>query len=197
MVTRKDWRHRLSSRRWGRFDEVYNASFSQIYAYCRRRTRSREDTEDAVADTYLVAWRRLDELEAADYPVAWLYGVARRVLANQRKSLERHELVEERAATFLSPTASDDPAQRAVHRSQLGDVLEAMMALSPIDQELLVLVAFEQLSHAEIAVVLEIPIDTIKSRLYRARRRLQERVVRETSPSVATLPTEESDRRHA
>jgi RNA polymerase sigma-70 factor, ECF subfamily len=196
MVTRKGWRHGRS-RRWGRFDVVYSASFSQIYAYCRRRTRSREDTEDAVADTYLVAWRRLDELEAADYPIAWLYGVARRVLANQRKSLERHELVEERTAAFSSSTAFDDPAHHAVHRSQLGDVLEAMAELSDTDQELLVLAAFEQLSHAEMAVVLEIPTDTIKSRLYRARRRLQERIVREARPSVAMLPTEESDRRHA
>ncbi|VAV96858.1 RNA polymerase ECF-type sigma factor [hydrothermal vent metagenome] len=197
MVTTEGWRHRRSSRKWGRFDETYHASFSQIYAYCRRRTRSREDTEDAVADTYLVAWRRLDELEAADYPIAWLYGVARRVLANQRKSLERHELVEVRAAAFSPSTAFNDPAQDAVHRSQLGDVLEAMIELSTIDQELLVLAAFEQLSHAEMAVVLEIPIDTIKSRLYRARRRLQERIVRDARPSVVTLPTEESDRRHA
>jgi RNA polymerase sigma-70 factor, ECF subfamily len=196
MVTRKSWRHGRS-RRWGRFDVIYRASFSQIYAYCRRRARNREDTEDAVADTYLVAWRRLDELEAADYPIAWLYGVARRVLANQRKSLERHELVEERAAAFSPSTAFDDPAQSAVHRSQLGDALEAMAELSDTDQELLVLAAIEQLSHVEMAVVLEIPTDTIKSRLYRARRRLQERIVRDARPSVVTLPTEEGDRRHA
>ena len=186
MALRNTQSYRSNNEEWNRFDDVYNATFSSVYAYCVRRTRSRADTDDAVSDTFLVAWRRRNELFAADHPVAWLYGVARRVLANQRKATERRNRTEERATGFASLTASDNPARDAEHRVQLGSVLDAMATLDDRDQELLLLAAFEQLSHAEMAIVVGARAETIKSRLYRARVRLQEQ-----------LMAREGSRRHA
>lgn len=174
MIAGKVRQLRGSRRRRRRFDEVYNSSFSRIYSYCYRRTRVHEDTEDAVAETFLIAWRRFDELTAADSPIAWLYGVARRVLANQRKLLERNERTAKRASALAPQMVLDNPEQDTLHVLDLEHVLDAMSDMSEADQELLVLAALEQLSYAEIASVVAIPVQTAKSRIYRARRRLQD-----------------------
>lgn len=174
------------------FDELYDASFSPVYAYCYRRSQTHEDTEDAVADTFLVAWRRLDVVLAADYPTAWLYAVARRVLANQRKLSRRNENTAERANALALPVRLDSPADDALHALELEKVFTAMTQLSDADQELLVLAALDQLSHAEIAVVLDIPVKTTKSRLYRARQRLQDRLVQTESPNRSPIAPEGS-----
>lgn len=183
MTTRRDRKLRWNGRKRRRFDEVYGASFSLIYVYCFRRTRTREDAEDAVAETFLVAWRRFHELASADHPTAWLYAVARRVLANQRKLSERRERTTERAWALTPSMALDDPAHETLHALKLERVLEAMIELSATDRELLTLAAFEQLSYSEIAGVLDIPIETTKSRLYRARQRLQDRFEQLESPT--------------
>jgi Sigma-70 region 2 len=66
-----------------RFAQVFDAHFRAVSAYALRRTTPAE-AEDVVAETFLVAWRRLDELP--EDPKAWLLGVARRILANQRRA---------------------------------------------------------------------------------------------------------------
>ena len=77
------------ARRVAVFDGLYDATFAQVLAYCRRRTRSLTDAEDATAETFLVAWRRLDDATSADSPLLWLYSVAAKVTANQRRDQDR------------------------------------------------------------------------------------------------------------
>ncbi|MCH8986182.1 MAG: sigma-70 family RNA polymerase sigma factor [Acidobacteria bacterium] len=126
---------------------------------------------------------------AADYPTAWLYSVARRVLANKRKRSRRNENTAERAGALALPIRLDGPADDAIHVLELDKVFTAMTQFSDADQELLVLAALDQLSHAEIAVVLDIPVKTTKSRVYRARQRLQDRLVQKESPTrLRTAP---------
>jgi RNA polymerase sigma-70 factor (ECF subfamily) len=197
MGSSNSWRRRGRGTAWSRFEDVYSSSFVRVYAYCLRRTRSREDAEDAVADTFVVAWRRLDDLLAAEHRQAWLYGVARRVLANQRKVSERHERTEKRAMSFAPSIALDNPAQDAEHRLRLAAVLDGLAQLAETDQELLLLAAFEQLSHAEMAIVLETHVETIKSRLYRARQRLQDLIELQADTSTTTHISVEEDGRHA
>jgi RNA polymerase sigma-70 factor (ECF subfamily) len=195
MGSSNSWRRRGRATAWSRFEDVYSSSFVQVYAYCLRRTRGAEDAEDAVADTFIVAWRRLDDLLASEHRQAWLYGVARRVLANQRRISERYERIEERAMSFAQPIALDNPAQDVEHRLRLAAVLDGLAQLAETDQELLLLAAFEQLSHAEMATVLETKVETIKSRLYRARQRLQEQIELHADKSTTTHISMEKDGR--
>ena len=133
---------------------------SAVAAYALRRT-SPEAVEDAVAETFLVAWRRLDEVPPE--PLPWLYGVARRTLANQRRARARRASLTTRLELELPALAP---------QSGDGRVVEALGALSPRDRELLMLVAWEGLTPAEAAVALGTSAVACRVRLHRARRRL-------------------------
>jgi RNA polymerase sigma factor (sigma-70 family) len=148
-----------------RFDALYTEFQRPILAYAMRRSATQADAEDAAAETFTIAWRKLDSIPA-DAPLPWLYAVARRVLANQRRGHGRRE----RLAALL--TAREDVATPM----RLGDAVDgpafaALTTLSPADQEVLRLVAWEELGNQEIATVLGITPNAVAIRLHRARAR--------------------------
>ncbi|MGV9533030.1 RNA polymerase sigma factor [Streptosporangium sandarakinum] len=153
-----------------RFEEAYLDAYERILGYATRRCDSPEDALDVVAETFEVAWRRIDDLPPGDQARLWLYGVARNVLANQRRgNLRRHagqaELRED-IADLYARTAP--PAERA----DLKAVGRVFRALSDDDRELLSLVAWEGLDAGEIARVLGCSRNAARIRIHRARRRL-------------------------
>jgi RNA polymerase sigma-70 factor (ECF subfamily) len=119
-----------------------------------------------VAEVFLAAWRRLDEVPAGDAARAWLYAAARRVLANQRRSTRRRAALAER----LAPEAAREESPRESEESL---VREALRRLGPLDREVLLLSEWEGLSPAQIASVVRCPKATARTRLYRARRRFR------------------------
>ncbi len=156
-----------------RFRELYQSSYRKLLAYARRRTATPEDAEDVVSETFRIAWARLDELEKADSPIAWLYGVARRVLSNQRRSQGRSAALVVRLGGIATETEEDTAAETAAARHELDAVAEAMRSLSEQDQEILALAAFEGATPAEIAAVLGISGARARTNLFRARPRLR------------------------
>lgn len=145
-------------------------------AYARRRT-DRATADDVVAETFLVAWRRLDDLPA-ERALPWLYGVARRILANQRRARDRRARLAVRLWSLDRRTGGDDDA---AHHS----LLVALASLSPGDQEVLRLAAWEQLTATEIATVLDCSANAAALRLSRAKRRLRSALDRSTpSPDM-------------
>jgi RNA polymerase sigma-70 factor (ECF subfamily) len=154
-----------------RFAAAFEAHSRAILAYALRRVDEPADAADIVAETFLVAWRRIGDLPRGEDCRPWLYGVARLVLANQRRGRLRHAALGEKlraAVARLDPIAIDGTADaaRAVHA--------ALARLGSEDRELLTLANWERLSPAEIAVVLGIPAGTARTRLHRARGRLRE-----------------------
>lgn len=150
-----------------RFEELFEAYRSDIVAYCGWRSASASDAQDAVAEVFLAAWRRLDELPNGDAARVWLYATARRVIANQRRSRRRRIALQERLvleAATRSPEGSDD--DRTLVR-------EALCRLRPLDREVLLLAEWEGLSAAEIAEIVGCLTVTARGRLHRARRRFQ------------------------
>ena len=153
---------------------LFEAHFEPLLAYARRRTPQLSDAEDLVAETFSVAWRRLERMPAAhEQQLPWLYAVARRLLANQRRGVARRvRLVERLRSTFTAPPAGDP----------VPEVVAAVSALPERDQELLRLIAWEGLAHAEAALVLGISPNAVAIRLHRARERLR-RSMKGLSPS--------------
>ncbi|MEU6720493.1 sigma-70 family RNA polymerase sigma factor [Nonomuraea sp. NPDC046802] len=150
-----------------RFEGIYESSYRPLLGYALRRCPDPDDAADVVAETFLVAWRRIAEVPQGDEARLWLFGVARKVLANQRRGERRHEqrtaaLREQLAA---SPLLAEPPAEDL---TQLGRVFRA---LSDDDRELLALVAWERLDPGQIAKVLGISRNATRVRLYRARKR--------------------------
>jgi RNA polymerase sigma factor (sigma-70 family) len=148
-----------------RFESLFDAHRRAVLAYALRRVDDPADAADVVAETYLTAWRRLGDVPAE--PLPWLLGVARRVLANQRRGARRRTGLAERlghelAAQPLAPPSDSDLAVR-----------RALSRISDEDREVLLLAGWEGLTPAEIATVVGLRAVTVRSRLHRARRRLR------------------------
>ncbi|MBM6404420.1 RNA polymerase sigma factor [Phycicoccus sp. CSK15P-2] len=158
-----------------RFTRLFDATRLPLLAYAVRRVGDPSDAADVVAETYLVAWRRLDEVPGGDEARPWLFGVARRVLANHHRGEQRRLALADRLRDSLTSDAVPGPeavAGRGSHRAER--VRDAMERLSENDREILRLVAWEQLARDEIAVAMGLSRATVRLRLHRARRRLTE-----------------------
>lgn len=178
------------SDRKARFEAMYAATYEPILGYVLRRCSSPEDAADVVAETFTVAWRRLEEIPTGDRARLWLYGAARRVLANhwraetqrrRRTTSLRHDLRDEIAAVGADP----------VDASTLG---QAFRELSDDDRELLGLVAWEGLDHSAIAAVLGCSTGAARVRLHRARKRLARALhsaENDVRPAVTNRPISE------
>jgi RNA polymerase sigma-70 factor (ECF subfamily) len=149
-----------------RFDALFSSYSSDIVAYCSWRAASASDAQDAVAEVFLTAWRRLDELPDGDAARVWLYATARRVIANQRRSTRRRLALQERLAEEATPPPGSSDGEPAV-------VHEALRRLGQRDREILLLAEWEGLSPAQIAGVMGCLTVTARGRLHRARRRFR------------------------
>ncbi|UUW89389.1 RNA polymerase sigma factor [Pimelobacter simplex] len=146
------------------FEELYRANAAELFGYVRRRTTS--DAEDLVAEVFATAWRRRADLPAPMLRRAWLYGAARRLLLAQARRQGREEAtVAELASRPEPPPADAGEARRQAVRAALG-------RLSPAEREVLLLVEWERLTPAELAVALGVRAGTARVRLHRARRAL-------------------------
>jgi RNA polymerase sigma factor (sigma-70 family) len=152
-----------------RFARLYGDHGRDVLAYALRRAAGPEDAADVVAETFLTAWRRLPDVPPGPEARLWLYGVARRILANQRRGERRRLRLGERLRDDLSALAV--PGQPA----SAGDsaLLLALARLDEEDRELLLLVGWEELAPAQAARVIGASAVAVRSRLHRARRRLR------------------------
>lgn len=153
-----------------RYRQIYEAHYGAVSAYARRRSPDADVAQDAVSETFLVVWRRLADVPPGPDTLPWLYGVARRVIANQRRGNQRRADLSWRLARESSPVAEVDAG--VISDDERQTVLSAMAQLREGDQEILRLSAWEELSHREIAVVVGCSEATVAVRLHRARNRL-------------------------
>lgn len=158
-----------------RFRELYTRHFDALLVYALRRVSRPEDAADVVADTFLVAWRRRSHLPGGDDAKLWLYGVARNLLANQRRGDRRRdrlgEALRERLAATQSLWSVPDLASDVAGEVTVRD---ALARLGELDREVLMLTAWEGLEPREIAEVLGTSAQAVRTRLSRARGRLRQ-----------------------
>jgi RNA polymerase sigma factor (sigma-70 family) len=147
-----------------RFEALFSEHQRPVLAYAMRRTQTLADAEDVAAETFTIAWRKIDAVPATE-PLLWLYAVARRVLANHRRGSGRRE----RLASLLQ--IQDVPTPMHAGEDLDGPVFAALSALPPADQEVLRLLAWEGLGNQGIAEVLGITPNAVAIRLHRARAR--------------------------
>jgi RNA polymerase sigma-70 factor (ECF subfamily) len=151
------------------FEGIFHACYPRVLGYAIRRTEDRAAAEDAVSETFLVAWRRLDAVPTDALP--WLLGTARKVLANQRRAAGRR--APDGPLVPLEAVADPDPGLALVDRiADRQAFAAAFAALRPGDREALALVSWDGLSPREAATVIGCSAPTFSLRLHRARRRL-------------------------
>jgi len=153
-----------------RFRRLYSDHVRSILDYALRRTSSQIDALDVVADTMLVAWRRIDEIPEEPESLLWLYGVARNVVANENRARRRRSRLGAKIALQLGPVAI---SEEQLDPGLAAHVRESMLLLSEVEREIILLSASERLAPAEIAVALDMNSNTVRTHLRRARLKIR------------------------
>ena len=151
-----------------RFETIAAEVTEPVRRFLSRRA-DRDTADDALADTLLVLWRRLDVVPAGAEALPWTYAVARNALANVERGARRQRRLAHRI------TVSDPPSETAPEEPEPDErVGLALARMRPDDAELLRLWAWEQLGPAEIATVLDLTTNAASIRLHRARGKFKE-----------------------
>jgi RNA polymerase sigma factor (sigma-70 family) len=172
------------------FGVLFDRHAAAVRAFCARRTGSIDAADDLVSMVFLEAWRRRAEVELIDSnALPWLYGIARRTMQHRWRTALRHRRALERLGPApATPDHADDVAARLDDERHLVRLGAAFRRLKPSDRDVLVLCVWQGLTYAEAAVALGVPVGTVRSRLSRARSRLEA----ETSgPVAASAPRQE------
>jgi RNA polymerase sigma factor (sigma-70 family) len=172
----------LESSDEAKFRSAYEAHARALLGYALRRTAMPADAADVVAETMLTAWRRRDVLPDEPETILWLYGVARNVIANGDRTHRRQRRLAEKLRSQLEDVLEDPPFGDPALAAQ---VTAAMKWLTPVEHEVLTLTAAEQLSPAEIAVVLDMNQNTVRTHLHRARTKVRSALTTDASEKSA------------
>jgi RNA polymerase sigma factor (sigma-70 family) len=154
----------------GAFAEIYERHATAIYNYLFRRLADWSEAEDLTAVVFLEAFRRRQEVVVLEGKLLpWLYGIATNVLRNRRRAFWRHRELVRELADQPRDAVEADAAARAAAGAQMRSVLVLIGRLPRTQQDVVALCIWSDLSYAEAAVALGVPVGTVRSRLSRAR----------------------------
>ncbi|TPG19391.1 RNA polymerase sigma factor [Pedococcus bigeumensis] len=151
-----------------RFSALFERTHVALLGYAVRRVADPADAADVVAETFLVAWRRLEDVPVGEQARPWLFGVARRVLANHYRGERRRVALADRLRDSLHEAVQPLEVREATA------VERALDRLPDDDRELLRLLAWEELAREEIAVAMGLTRGAVRVRLHRARTKLKQ-----------------------
>ena len=163
------------------FGEIVRRWERRIFALSFGMLGREEDARDATQETFLAAFRNLRGFRGEARVSSWLHRIAvNQCITRQRRAKVRSETAledeaEKHAAVFALPSEIS-PARVAEHKETSVAVRKAVSALPPDLRQVLVMKEFEELTFLEISDVLDVPLSTVKSRLYTALRQLQLRL---------------------
>jgi len=143
------------------FEELFARYREPLYGFFRRRLDSGERAEDLAQETFLVVIRRTSRYEPRALVRTYLYSIALKLLASERRKQARN-----------APPSQAEPASKDAGEAALW-VRQGLEKLQSSEREILMLREYEQLSYSEIAGLLRIPVNTVRSRLFRARMTLK------------------------
>ena len=152
-----------------RFRILYNDLYDDLWRYIQRRSINTEEARDTLSEVFLVAWRRLEDIPAGKEARLWLFGVARNLVKTSWRKRKRSGDLLVRIGSEMSTRVTTD---EELDNSGVLKIVKALQFLSENDQEILRLLAWENLSHKEISVVLGCSENAVAIRIRRARVRL-------------------------
>lgn len=163
-----------------RLRALHDEHVAAVLSYVTRRTADPDDAADVLAETFLVTWRRLDDVPTGSEARPWLLAVARRSLANHQRGVRRRRGLVAKATAELARSIAVAP--QTTPDTPNGNVKSALSRLRSSDREHLLLWALDGLRHDEIATVLGISPQASRVRLHRARSRLTEALDSQLAP---------------
>ena len=155
------------------FEELFARFRKPLYCLFARRLNNPERAEDLVQETFLAVIRSASRYEPRALVRTYLYGIALNLLAAERRKL---------SATSPSEQPAPEPTTDGTREHVLW-VRQALEKLDPPNREILMLREYEQLSYSEIAELMRIPINTVRTRLFRSRLELKSHLQTPYHPS--------------
>ena len=150
------------------FEELYNLYHRRMARFLTRLTHRYDLAEEIINDTFWVVWRKAREFRGESQPSTWILGIAYRKARNAFRSAAR--LQEKNLAVAPEPLTTEEPFGTEELRDWLGQALEQL----PVEQRLAVQLCYELgYSCEEIATIMNCPVNTVKTRLFHARAKLQ------------------------
>lgn len=153
------------------FEVLYRRFHARVSGYVFRVCRRADLVEEVVGDVMLAIWRSAGRFDGRSRPSTWIFGIAYR---KTLKGLARHRQRTEPLETAPEPGIDGGAEARVARRELRGSITAALGRLSPDQRAVVDLAYFEDLSCAEIAEIVGAPVNTVKTRLFHARRRLRE-----------------------
>lgn len=155
---------------FGHLERLFESYHARVWAYAARRV-GRDDAYDVTSETFLIAFRRIEEMPRDELP--WLLAIARRVCANEMRSTRRRAALVATLQASSTRTAQQQESDIVVDAIALG---QAFNSLAPRDQEVLMLTSWDGLTLRQAAKVLGCSSAAFGVRLHRARRKLTQTV---------------------
>ena len=144
----------------------------RVYRFVLRLVRDQTKAEDLISEVFLDVWRQAGKFEARSAVSTWLLAIARYKALSALRRRPDEELDDETAAAIEDP--GDDP-ETALEKKDKGEILrKCLTALSPEHREIIDLVYYHEKSVEEVAEIVGIPANTVKTRMFYARKRLAE-----------------------
>ena len=163
------------------FEELYHLYHRRMARFLTRLTRRYDIAEEVINDTFWVVWRKAHTFRGDSQPSTWILGIAYRKARNAFRASAR--LAEKNLQAEDLPLTNDEPASN----EELRDWLARALAELPLEQRLAVELCYE-LGHSceEIATIMGCPVNTVKTRLFHARAKLQRLLPQLATPAGAT-----------
>lgn len=168
------------------FSELFRRYKQPIYGFFRRRVTDPAHAEELSQETWIAVLRAASRYEPRALFRTYLYAVAFKILRAHRRKANFRALFYGRTGSSIPDPAKIDPTESGLW------VRCAVEKLDALDREILLLREFEQLSYAEIADLLRLPLNTVRSRLFRARTALRDLLEPSAAESPAQNPTSAS-----
>ena len=163
------------------FEELYYLYHRRLARFLTRLTRRYDIAEEVVNDTFWVVWRKAKTFRGDSQPSTWILGIAYRKARNAFRSSAR--LAEKNLQAELLPPTDEEPAGT----EELRDWLTRALAELPVEQRLAVELCYELgYSCEEIAKIMDCPVNTVKTRLFHARAKLQRLLPQLATPAGAS-----------
>ncbi len=177
-----------------RFSSLFEEHYRSVFAFVLRRVDTTQTAQDLTEDVFLVAWRKLDDVPLGQEGLYWLYGVARRIVANHSRKTSNRTRLAPRLIT-VAPLPAPPPEDVVVRNDEARYVIESLGELRETDQELLRLAYWDDLPRRAIGELLGISDSAVSVRLHRAVRRLEKSLRHsghfvDDGPLPLTLPEE-------
>jgi RNA polymerase sigma factor (sigma-70 family) len=168
------------------FAEIFDRHGPLIHRFLARRLGA-DAADDLLGEVFLAAFRRRASYDQGrPDALPWLYGIAANVVAQHRRlEGKRWRLLAALPPQEVEPDHATDSTERVIAEASRARLADALAALARAEREVLLLIAWEQLSYDEAAIALQIPVGTVRSRLHRARQKVRARLG-DRDPRVST-----------